>query len=106
MANRAVPERTIGEWHNWLELAHKAGTKIGPAGMGCFDQHRDWVGRELPPVWLHSRDVLRPVGRSCWESSRARPGGVCENYRQYAGGRQRVRIAVSSSLAGSNRLLD
>jgi two-component system, NtrC family, sensor kinase len=29
MENRAVSEQTIGEWHNWLELAHKAGIKIG-----------------------------------------------------------------------------
>ena len=48
--------------------------------MGCIGQHRDLVGRELPPVWLHSGDVFRPVGRSCRESSPARPGGLFEDY--------------------------
>jgi len=29
MTDRIWPEQQIGEWHQWLELAHKAGLKIG-----------------------------------------------------------------------------
>ena len=29
METRVVSEQKTGEWHNWLELAHKAGIKIG-----------------------------------------------------------------------------
>src|ERR1035438_7965822 len=98
IAKREPLMRTLGRrWpiaEGGMAAVVGVGTNSRPqgrtVGLECSSQHRDLVGRDLPPGRPYSRNVFRPSGRCRYQDSPGRPSQGGGGNPKGAGGGHRL----------------